>query len=82
MNDYNRILIPSIKSTLYFIVPLTVLMFLIEIGFELNEGGSITLFFTPEFILNFIFHELILSLYFVVFLFAFTIRLILLKARK
>lgn len=82
MNDNNRILIPSIKSTLYFIVPLTVLMFLIEIGFELNEGGSITLFFTPEFIINFIFHELMLSLYFVVFLLNFAFHLILLKTRK
>lgn len=57
-------------------------MFFIEIGFELNEGGSITLFFTPEFIINFIFHELILSLYFVLFLLTFAIRLILLKTRK
>ena len=82
MDDYYRILILSIKNTLYFIVPLTVLMFFIEIGFELNEGGSITLFFTPEFIINFIFHELILSLYFVLFLLTFAIRLILLKTRK
>lgn len=81
-DDYYRILILSIKNTLYFIVPLTVLMFFIEIGFELNEGGSITLFFTPEFIINFIFHELILSLYFVLFLLTFAIRLILLKTRK
>ena len=82
MDDYYRILILSIKNTLYFIVPLTVLMLFIEIGFELNEGGSITLFFTPEFIINFIFHELILSLYFVLFLLTFAIRLILLKTRK
>lgn len=82
MDDYYRILILSIKNTLYFIVPLTVLMFFIEIGFELNEGGSITLFFTPEFIINFIFHELILSLYFVLFLLTFAIHLILLKTRK
>ncbi len=82
MNDYYRMLVLSTKSTLYFIVPLTMLMFLIEVGFELHEGGSITLFFTPEFILNFIFHELVLSLYFVVFLFVFTVRLILPKAIK
>ncbi|AAZ25699.1 hypothetical protein CXF79_15010 [Colwellia sp. Bg11-28] len=82
VDDYYRILILSIKNTLYFIVPLTVLMFFIEIGFELNEGGSITLFFTPEFIINFIFHELMLSLYFVVFLLNFAFHLILLKTRK
>ncbi|KGJ93513.1 hypothetical protein ND2E_2242 [Colwellia psychrerythraea] len=81
-NNYYKLFIVSIKYALYFIVPLTVLIFCIELGFELNDGGSIGLFFTKEFITTFIFHELMFIFYFGVFLIVFIIRLLLTRLEK
>lgn len=74
-----KLLIVSIKHALYFIAPLTVLMFFIEVAFELNDGGSLALFFTQEFIINFIFHKLMIVFYFVVFIVVFLIGLLIIK---
>ena len=79
---YFRILINTIKSTLYALVPLTVLMFLIEIGFAFNEGGSVKSFFTYEFLIYFIFHELMSILYFTIFILVLFIRILMVKKQK
>jgi len=54
-------------------------MFFIELAFELNDGGSLALFFTQEFIINFIFHKLMIIFYFVVFIVVFLIGLLIIK---
>ena len=77
--NYYTLFIVSIKSALCFIVPLTVLIFFIEIAFELNEGGSLALFFTSEFIVNFIFHKLMIVFYFIVFILVYLLRLLIMK---
>lgn len=79
---YFRILINTIKSTLYALVPLTVLMFLIEIGFAFNEGGSVKSFFTYEFLIYFIFHDLMFILYFTIFILVLFIRILMVKKQK
>ncbi|HBY85203.1 MAG TPA: hypothetical protein DEO86_04945 [Colwellia sp.] len=79
VNDYYRFLIVSATNALFFIVLLTLLMFFIEIAFELNDGGSLKLFLTSEFIVSFILHELMITFYFVVFLLVFLIRLLIIK---
>jgi len=79
---YFRILINTIKSTLYALVPLTVLMFLIEIGFTFNEGGTVKSFFTYEFLIYFIFHDLMYILYFTIFILVLFIRILMVKKQK
>ena len=79
---YFRILINTIKSTLYALVPLTVLMFLIEIGFAFNEGGSVKSFFTYKFLIYFIFHDLMYILYFTIFILVLFIRILMVKKQK
>lgn len=79
VNDYYRLLMVSAKNALCFIVPLTLSMFFIEIAFEFNDGGPLGLFFTSEFIVSFILHELMIIFYFVVFLLVFLIRLLIIK---
>jgi len=54
-------------------------MFFIEVAFELNDGGSLALFFTQEFIINFIFHKLMIVFYFVVFIVVFLLGLLIIK---
>jgi len=54
-------------------------MFFIELAFELNDGGSLALFFTQEFIINFIFHKLMIVFYFVVFIVVFLLGLLIIK---
>lgn len=79
VNDYYKLLIVSAKNALCFIVPVTLLMFFIEIAFEFNDGGPLSLFFTSEFIVSFIFHELMIIFYCVVFLLVYLIRLLIIK---
>jgi hypothetical protein len=55
-------------------------MFLIELGFEYIEGGSLAIFFTASFIIHFISHPLMIILYFAIFTVAVLINLLIIKA--
>ena len=80
--EYLKVFIFAIKNTFYALVPFIVLIFFLEVAFDLFEGKSIKVFFTIDFIINFLLHQLMFILYFIVFLLSLLTSLVRFKKRK
>jgi len=79
VSDYSKVLISTVKNTLLVLLPLICIVFLIEVGFELYLGNSISSFFTFKFINYFLFHNLMFILYLSVFLLTLIVNVLLVK---
>jgi len=82
VSDYSKVLISTLKNTLLVLLPLICMVFLIEVGFEIYLGNSISSFFTLKFINYFLFHNLMFILYLSVFLLTLIVNIILVKIGK
>ena len=82
IGDYFKILISAIRNTFFYLIPFIVLIFIIEVLFDLFDGNSIKVFFTLDFMIHFLFHQLMFILYFIVFLFSLISSIVLFIRRK
>lgn len=79
MTIYGKILMNTVKSTFIVAILLVILVFFLEIIFDLIDGLSVSEFFTVDFIIMLLTHKLMIIMFCVIFIFTLLINMIIFK---